>query len=125
MASIESLLSVDIRKSFLSKSMNFFLTCCHTPYKNFVKELAGIERKLWVMSDMMQHKLVLCNEGSLQQRAWYLVCPFLGVTLRGLHLFTDMRMSIIKRLSVSKYLEAFFLKIVFSTFSTFLSKRNL
>lgn len=53
MASIESLLSMDIRKSFLSKSMNFFLTYCHTPYKNFVKELAGIDRKLWVMSDMM------------------------------------------------------------------------
>lgn len=73
MANKESLLSVNIRKSSVSKAMNktmnFFLTCCHTPYKNFVKELSGIENKLWFMSDVMQHKLILCNKGSSNEES--------------------------------------------------------
>lgn len=60
MASKELMLSVDIRKSSvgktMTKTMNFSVTCCHTPHRIFVKELLGTEGKFWFMLDMMQHK---------------------------------------------------------------------
>lgn len=49
MASKELMLSVNMSSvgKTMNKTMNFFVTCCHIPYKIFVKELLGTEGKFW------------------------------------------------------------------------------